>query len=353
MKNINHITCIKLLLSLLASTVCYGRGETEQKTLPVQLQDVLQARELLQHPVVRHTPLVEEDTLSRISGARVFLKLENMQHTGSFKVRGSYNTIAHLTDEQRAKGVITASTGNHAQGVASAAKIFDIPALIVMPEDVPATKLAATKAHGATVLLYGKTFQEALNKALEIQEEKGLTFIHPYDDPLTIAGQGTIGLEIIEDLPDVDVVLIPVGGGGLASGIAVALKGLRPNVKVIGVEPEHAPSMKTALSRDQAIPIDLLPTLAEGAAVSQVGTIPHIILRNLMDELILVSEENIADAMLLLLLNDKILTEGAGALAAAGLLSGKLDHLKGQKVVLIISGGNIDSTELIKLLQRP
>jgi len=318
--------------------------------LPVTLSDVERAQDVLKR-VAFHTPLVEEEALSRICGARVFLKLENLQHTGSFKVRGAFNKIAGLSDAERAKGVITASAGNHAQGVALAASAYKIPAIIVMPETVPNTKLQATKAYGAQVILYGKVFDESLAKALEIQQETGATFVHPFDDPMTIAGQGTIGLEILDDLPDADVILVPVGGGGLISGIAVAVKGIRPSARVIGVEPKNAPSMVEALKRNRPTAVQVIPTIAEGTAVSKVGNTTHIIVRELIDELITVSEEEILDAMLLLLLKDKVLTEGAGALGAAALLSGKLD-VKGKKVVIVVSGGNIDQEELKELLTK-
>jgi len=237
---------------------------------PVTLADVQRAQDVLKR-VALHTPLIEEKALSRICGGRVFLKLENLQHTGSFKVRGAFNKIASLSDAERAKGVIAASSGNHAQGVALAASVYNIPATIVMPETVPETKLQATKAYGAKVVLYGKVFDESLARALEIQRETGAIFIHPFDDPLTIAGQGTTGLEILDDLPDVDAVLIPLGGGGLASGIAVALKGVRPSIQVIGVEPENAPSMTEALKRGRPIAVEVVPTIAEGTAVSKAG----------------------------------------------------------------------------------
>ena len=346
---VSFVLCILLLIC--AAGCQYLRKGTCSDTglgSAVTLDDVRRANDVLKG-VALHTPLIEERALSRICGGRVFLKLENLQHTGSFKVRGAFNKIAGLSDAERAKGVITASAGNHAQGVAKAASAYNIPAVIVMPETVPKTKLLATKGYGAQVILHGKVFDESLAKALEIRQKTGAAFVHPFDDPMTIAGQGTIGLEILEDLPDADVILVPVGGGGLISGIAVAIKSIRPSVRIIGVEPENAPSMSEALRQDGPIPVQVIPTIAEGTAVSKVGDITHTIVRELIDELITVSEEEILEAMLLLLMEDKVLTEGAGSLGAAALLSGKLD-VKRKKVVIVVSGGNIDLNELTELL---
>lgn len=316
--------------------------------LPVTLSDVVHAQTVVQH-VALHTALIEEQNLSHICGTQVYLKPENLQRTGAFKVRGAYNKIASLSDQQRSKGVIAASAGNHAQGVALAASLYHIPAVIVMPETVPKNKLEATKAYGAEVILQGKVFDESLAKAKEIQQQTGAIFIHPYDDPMTIAGQGTIGLELLHDLPEVDVVLVPVGGGGLASGVAVALKSMRPATMVIGVEPKNAPSMAEALHDGHPIAVPVTPTLADGTAVGKSGSITFTILQRLLDDLIMVSEDEIAQAIRLLLLKDKVLAEGAGALTAAALLSGRL-NLNGKKTVAIISGGNIDSAKLQQVL---
>ena len=316
--------------------------------LPV-LSDIQLAQKRIE-PVVRFTPLIGESALSKISQANVFLKLENLQYTGSFKTRGSYNKIASLSDVQRKKGVIAASAGNHAQGVALAAEMFGIPATIVMPVNVPETKYDATKSYGANVVLFGDNFNESLEKALKLSEETNALFIHPFDDPLTIAGQGTIGLEIVRDLPDVDVVLIPVGGGGLASGIAIAVKSLKPDVEIIGVEPEKMPSMKEALKIGEPCMVENQPTVAEGTAVAKVGRYTHKVLRDRMSRIVTVTENEINQGIRLLLLKDKILAEGAGALGAAAILSNKLD-LKGKNVVIVISGGNIDVEELLIILE--
>ncbi|MFH1454701.1 MAG: threonine ammonia-lyase [Armatimonadota bacterium] len=343
----------KLLIVIFIISVCIpgfiSFADVTEK-LPVTLSDVEKAYGVIKGVAI-HTPLVKEEALSKICGGQVYLKLENLQHAGSFKVRGAFNKIASLSEDERKKGVITASAGNHAQGVARAAKFYNIPATIVMPEDVPETKLEATEAFGAEVILYGKNFDQALAKAFEIQKETGATFVHPFDDPMTIAGQGTIGLEILHDLPDVDVVIIPVGGGGLSSGIAVALKGVNPSIEVIGVEPDHVPSMTRAFKYGKPVLVKPEDTIAEGTAVAKSGELTYVILHALMDKLITVSEKEIEEAIYLLLMKDKILTEGAGALGAAAILSGKLD-LKGKNVVLIISGGNIDIDELKEILSE-
>jgi threonine dehydratase len=316
--------------------------------LPVSLADVLQAQDVVRR-VASRTPLAEERALSQSCGATVYLKLENLQRTGAFKVRGAFNKIASLSAAQRAKGVITASAGNHAQGVALAASLNHIIATVVMPETVPKAKLQATQAFGAQVVLYGKTFDESLARALTLQQETGATFIHPYDDPMVIAGQGTIGLEILQDLPEVDVVLVPVGGGGLAAGVATAMKGRPRGVRVIGVEPANAPSMAEALKQGRPTAVPVTPTLADGTAVGKSGALTFSILKDALDGLITLTEDEIAAGMRALLLRDKVLAEGAGALGAAALLSGKLD-VKGRKVVSIVSGGNVDPSRLRQLL---
>lgn len=316
--------------------------------LPVTLADIMRAEDIVKG-VALQTPLVEEYALSKLYGAQVYLKLENLQRTGSFKIRGAYNKITNLSDAQRAQGVIAASAGNHAQGVALASSLYNIPATIVMPETVPDAKLEATKSYGARVVLFGKVFDESLARALEMQQETGATFIHPYDDPMIIAGQGTIGLEILNGLPNTDMILIPVGGGGLAAGIAVAVKSTRPSVRIIGVEPQNSPSMEEALNRNQPTSVQVLPTLADGTAVGKSGNIPFKIVQKLLDNLITVSEDEISEALLLLLFKDRVLAEGAGALGTAALLSGKLD-VKGMNVVLVVSGGNIDLSKVDQLI---
>jgi threonine dehydratase len=316
--------------------------------LPPTLADVRQAQEVVKRVAFR-TPLVEERALSGICGAQVYLKLENLQRTGSFKVRGAFNKIASLPQDQRAKGVVTASAGNHAQGVALGASVFGVPATVVMPKTAPENKVRATEAYGAHVVLYGKTFDESLARAHEIQRETGAIFVHPFDDPMTISGQGTIGLEILEDLPDADVVLVPVGGGGLAAGIATAIKGVRPSARVVGVQPENAPSMAEALKRGRPVAVPVVPTHADGTAVGQSGEMTFKIAQKLLDGIVTVSEDEIANAILLLLFKDKVLSEGAGALGAAALMAGKVD-VKGKKVVVVVSGGNIDPARLEKLL---
>jgi threonine dehydratase len=335
------------LISLPVSRAKDG-AEGGNPVLPVTLADVEKAQVRLKG-VALHTPLVEERWISEKCGARVFLKLENLQRTGSFKLRGAFNKIASLSAKERARGVIAASAGNHAQGVAFAARHYQIPATIVMPETVPRTKLFATKSYGANVVLFGKVFDETNAKAIELQKETRATLVHPFDDPATIAGQGTIGLEILDDLKDVDLVLVPVGGGGLASGVAVALKGRNPKIRVIGVEPANAPSMKDALKKGGPFAVQIVPTIADGTAVGKSGSITFPIIKALLDDVVLVSEKEISDAMRVLLLKDKVLAEGAGALSAAAVLSGKVD-VKGRKAALIISGGNVDPAVIVRLL---
>lgn len=319
-------------------------------TSKVTIQDIKKAHQRLAG-TARHTPLVPSDKLSTHSKGQVYLKLENFQHTGSFKIRGAFNKIASIPPEMRAKGVIAASAGNHAQGVALAAKYFNIPALIVMPENAPKTKLDATRAYGAKVVLNGTCFDHALAKALELEKENGMSFVHAFDDACTIAGQGTIGLEILQDIPDVDIVLIPVGGGGLASGIATAIKSTAPQVQIIGVEPQNVPSLTQALKHGGPLEVKAAHTIAEGTAILKSGNMTYSILKDLMDKTVLVSETQIKQAIKWLLLNEKTLAEGAGALGVAALLSGQLD-VEGKKVVIVISGGNIDTNEIIQILQN-
>ena len=339
---------VRVIQIIICVFVCTKSAYTADLPLPT-LNDIQIAQKRIE-PVVRFTPLVGESALGNISQAKVYLKLESLQYTGSFKTRGSYNKIAAISEEQREKGVIAASAGNHAQGVALAAKIFGITATIVMPVNVPKTKYYATKSYGANVVLFGNNFDESLEKALKLADDTGAFFIHPFDDPLTIAGQGTIGLEIVRDLPDLDTVLIPVGGGGLASGIAIAVKSLKPDVEIIGVEPEKMPSMKKALKDGEPCMIENKPTIAEGTAVAKVGRYTHKVLKERISKIVTVTEDEINQGIRLLLLEDKILAEGAGALGAAAILSNKLD-LKGKNVVIIISGGNIDLEELLTILE--
>jgi len=303
------------------------------------------------HPYVYRTILDPSSNLSSLIGTDIYLKMENLQKTGSFKVRGAMNKVLKLSPEERRKGVLAASAGNHAQGVAMAASRLGIPATITMPENAPLAKVSATEGYGAKVILSGAVFDDAYQKALEIQQESGATMIHAFDDLDVMAGQGTIGLEIYQDLPEVDTVLVPIGGGGLIAGIAVALKSLKPSVRIVGVQAAGAPSMAHALEIGKPDAIPRANTLADGIAVKKAGELTFAAVREYVDEVVTVEEEEISQAILLLMERTKSLVEGAGAVAVAAALQGKVD-LKGQKTVLILSGGNIDVNFLAQIIER-
>ncbi len=296
------------------------------------------------------TPVVHSQTLSRLSGRQVFLKLENLQTTGSFKLRGSLNKLK-LLPSAPAAGVVAASAGNHAQGVAYAATLAGRSSTIIMPQWASLSKQLATEGYGGRVVRHGQTLAEALAYAQELARE-GLTFIHPYDDPQIIAGQGTLGLELVTQLPDLDAVLIPVGGGGLAAGVAVAVKGLRPQARVYGVQTAAVPSAPAALAAGRPVSVPGASTLADGINVTRLGEHTFPLLRRCLDGLALVSEDQIADAVLLLLERKKVLSEGAGAVPVAALLHQLADSDLGQRVVLVISGGNMDIPLLERVVQR-
>jgi len=280
------------------------------------------------------------------------MKLENLQKTGAFKVRGAYYKIYKLPDEAKKRGVVAASAGNHAQGVAFAASVAGIPATIVMPETAPISKIQATQGYGAKIVLHGLIYDDAYHKALEIAEETGATFIHPFDDLYVIAGQGSIAVEILHDLQDIDVVVVQIGGGGLISGIAAVVKNvLGDQVKVIGVEPESAPKMKASINAGKIVEVDVKPSIADGLLTRRPGEITYKLVSELVDDIVTVSDDEIAHAILMLLERSKTVAEGAGAAGLAALLSGKID-VRGKKVVTIISGGNIDVTMLSRIIMR-
>lgn len=314
----------------------------------VTLGDILEARERLR-PVLFPTELVPSTVLSG-SGREVFLKTESLQITGSFKVRGAYIKLSALTEEERAKGVIASSAGNHAQGVGLAARMFGTPATIVMPEGAPLAKISGTRELGAKVILHGMAYDDAYRKAREIQAETGATFVHPFDDPQVIAGQGTIGLEILQDLPDVDAIVAPIGGGGMISGIALAVKKLKPHVKIYGVEAAGCASMTAALEAGHPVELERSNTIADGIAVRRVGDLPFEICSDLLDGVVAVEEDEIAQTILLLLEKSKIITEGAGAAAAAALLYNKIPEQG--KIAVVLSGGNIDVTMLSRIIDK-
>jgi len=311
----------------------------------------IQAVHTLIRPHIIRTPLVHSPTLSAMAGAEVFLKLEVMQKGGSFKVRGALAHVLSRKDEIGPAGVVAASAGNHAQGVALAARLAGVPATVVMPEWASVSKQAATRAYGAEVILRGRTLEESLEHARELAGQ-GRNLVHAYDDPLVIAGQGTIGLEILQDLPEVDQVIVPVGGGGLIAGIATALWGKKPGVRVTGVQAAACPSAVEALRAGKPVTVESRPTLADGIRVRRVGELAFPVLRDLVDQVVLVDEDAIADAMVLLLERKKVLAEGAGAAPLAALLSGSARVTPGSRVVLVVSGGNLDMPLLERVIRR-
>jgi threonine dehydratase len=307
---------------------------------------IYQAREVLKD-IIRVTPI--NDTSRLVDDFELYVKMESLQKTGSFKIRGAYFKIFNLTKEEKECGIIAASAGNHAQGVAYTAKKLGINATIVMPKDAPLQKVNNTSSYGANVILYGNTFQEAYQYAIELSKTNKLTFIEPYNDVDVIAGQGTIGLEILDQCPDVDVVFVPVGGGGLAAGIAYAIKTLKPTCKVYGVEAKNVNSMKKSIENNELTSILNPKTIADGIAVSKVGSLTYEICKKYLDGIVEVEDELTSVAILKLLEKSKIVSEGAGAISVAAALSDQVD-LKGKKVVSILSGGNIDVTLLSRLI---
>lgn len=301
--------------------------------------------------VVRHTQLIEAPRLGADCGCEVYLKPENLQLTGSFKVRGSAYKISQLTDEEKSHGVIACSAGNHAQGVALAATKQGIRSVICLPSSAPISKVEATKRYGAEVCLVDGVYDDAYAEAIRQRDEKGYTFIHPFDDDDVIAGQGTIGLEIMNELPDVDAVVVPVGGGGLISGVAYALKTLKPSIKIYGVQAEGAPSMFNAVHTGKAEALPSVSTFADGIAVKCPGTNTFEYCKKYVDEIVTVSEDEISAAILHLIENQKLTAEGAGAVSVAAVKFGKIP-VSGKKVVCLVSGGNIDVTILSRVIDR-
>lgn len=316
--------------------------------MSVTLGMILEARERLKG-VAQRTGLVQFKALSD-EQSQIYLKTEDLQNTGSFKVRGAYIKIASLSEEERACGVIASSAGNHAQGVALAAKAFGVPATIVMPAGAPLSKVKATRELGANVVLHGTVYDDAYAEACRIQQETGATFIHPFDDPMVIAGQGTIGLEIMDDLPDVRTIVVPIGGGGLASGVAAAVKMLHPNVRVIGVQASGAAGMKASLDAGHVIALPSAKTIADGIAVKKPGELTFAMCSRYLDEIVTVDDDEIAQAILFLMERGKMVAEGAGAAPVAAIMNHKLD-VSG-KVAAVISGGNIDVTMLSRIIEK-
>lgn len=301
------------------------------KILPLTIHDIKKAQQVLSGNA-RKTPLVKSFYLTSKTGGEIYLKLENMQLTGSFKFRGAFNKISNLTDDEKVRGVIACSAGNHAQGVALSSHLLGIKSKIVMPISAPQAKVDATRGYGSEVILHGETFDDAKARCEEIIQETGETYVHPYDDVEVMAGQGTIGFEILDDMWDVDTVIVPIGGGGLISGIAVALKSFNPSVNVVGVQADNVHGMKASYDSGKIVEHYKAPTIADGCAVKIPGKLTFEIVKELVDDIVTVSEEELEVAMKDLLQRGKTVVEGAGALATAALLAGKVDkYAKGKK----------------------
>lgn len=314
----------------------------------VTFEDIQRAVTALEGAVIA-TPLNKSMTLSKVTGAEIYLKFENLQFTASFKERGALNKLVNLTDDQKKNGVIAASAGNHAQGVAYHGSRLGIPTTIVMPVNTPFVKVRQTEEHGAKVVLFGDRFDETALHALKLAEEQQLTLVHPFDDHDVIAGQGTVGLEIMAACPDLDIILVPVGGGGLVSGVAIAAKHINPNIKVIGVQAERFPSLHRAINNNEYIARG--STLAEGIAVKNIGEKTYEICKEMVDDILLVSEDSLEEAVCMLMTVEKTVPEGAGAAPLAAVNSYP-EIFRGKKVAMIISGGNIDPRLLASLLMR-
>ena len=320
-------------------------------SLPITFADIQAAQEHLR-PVIIKTPLLPAERLSHELGATIFYKAENTQLSGSFKIRGAYYTIAHLSERERANGVIAPSAGNHAQGVAMAAQLLGIKATIVMPERAPLTKVVATRRLGAEVILHGGSFDDAANHARELEQQHGYTYIHAFDHPRVIAGQGTIGLELLAALPALDLLIVPIGGGGLISGIALAVKTLRPQVKIIGVQAEGCAPVPGSLNVGRPVAVASAHTIADGIAVKRPGTLTLPMIQQLVDDVITVTDDEIVMAIAHVVQNSRLVVEGAGAAGVAALISGRVGVHAGQTVATILCGGNIDANLLTRVLEQ-
>ena len=313
-----------------------------------KLYDFMEARERL-NTVITKTKLIHSSIFSNETGNEVYIKPENLQRTGAFKIRGAYNKIAKLTEEEKKRGVIAASAGNHAQGVALAAQKLGIKAVIVMPKHTPLIKVEATRRYGAEVILTGEVYDEAYEYAKKLQEKEGYTFVHPFNDEDVIEGQGTIALEVLEELPDADIILVPIGGGGLISGIASAAKLKNPLIKIIGVEPEGAASALEARKSHHVVELDEANTIADGTAVKKIGDITFDYIEKYVDDIVTVSDYELMAALLVLVEKHKIVAENSGILAVAGL---KKLNVTGKKIISIISGGNIDVLTISSMINK-
>lgn len=319
--------------------------------MTVKLSDIQEARTVLRGIIIP-TPTVSDEKLSVEIGARAFLKAECLQRSGSFKVRGAYNKISRLSEDEKARGVVTGSAGNHAQAVALAARLHNIKATIVLPERAPLTKVIATKAQGAEVILYGASFDEAVAYSRSLEKERGLTYVHAFEDELVIAGQGTMGCEIAEELPQATTVVVPIGGGGIISGIAIAVKNLLPGVRVVGVQAANVAPVNQSLKEGHPIEVPTQFTIADGIAVKRPGALTLSIIEEFVDDVVEVTEEEIARGIYHCVQNNRLVVEGAGAAGVAALLAKKIDFDDSDTVCAVLAGGNIDANLLALVLEQ-
>ena len=319
--------------------------------MTVKLADIQEAREILKGIIIP-TPVLPDEKLSQEIGATAFLKAECLQRSGSFKVRGAYNKISRLSDEEKKHGVVTGSAGNHAQAVALAARLHNIRSTIVLPERAPLTKIVATRAQGAEVVLKGASFDEAVAYSRELEKERGLTYVHAFDDELVIAGQGTIGCEIAESLPTASVIVVPIGGGGIISGIATAVKSLIKDVRVVGVQAANVAPVNQSLKEGHPVEVGFQPTIADGIAVKRPGGVTLPIIRELVDAVVEVTEDEITAGISHCVQNNRLVVEGAGAAGVAALLAGKIDLDKTDTACAVLAGGNIDANLLALVLEQ-
>jgi threonine dehydratase len=313
--------------------------------LPLTL-DEFEAAHCRVAPHIHHTPLVTSRTLSERTGFDVRLKAEMLQRTGSYKIRGPLNKFTYLTDDERSRGVVCSSAGNHAQGVALAARIHGIKAVVVMAENATPSKVAATRGYGADIVLHGSIWDEANEKACELVRERGLTYVHPFDDLELIAGQGTLGLEIVRDWPEVDIIVVPIGGGGLISGVAMAAKAVNPSVKVIGVESSDAPGMQESVRLGHVVTLDRVDCIIDGLRVKRVGETTFEVVRRYVDEIVTLPDARIFDAMIWIMSHAKLVVEGAAAAPVGALLDGLIRAPAGTKVACVLSGGNVNLEQI-------
>jgi len=317
----------------------------------IEFENIKKAHERIKN-VVYKTPFAYAPSLSQKVGNEIYLKKENLQITGAFKLRGAFNKIASLPEEKRKMGVIAASAGNHAQGVAFSANYFNVPSIIVMPEATPLTKVTGVKEYGGEVVLAGNNYDEAYEYAVKLAEEKGLEFIHPFADEKVIAGQGTIGIEMLEQIPDLDYIIVPIGGGGLISGIASAAKQINPHIKIIGVTAEGAPAMRLSFLSGSVQDTTFVKTIADGIAVRDTNPKMYKIVKEVVDDIVEVDDEEIANAILFLMEKQKVVVEGAGAVGVAALLHHKIKFTAPKKVGVVLSGGNIDVTMINLIIEK-